>query len=48
MIHLQFPDGRHLLTGTLVRSRLRNKNSNDQPDLFVRAFGSAATEVGWP
>lgn len=45
MIHLEFPDGRLLLTATLVRARLRPKNYNDEPDLFVAAFGPAAKEV---
>lgn len=45
MIHLEFADGRHLLTGTLVGSRIGTGNHNDEPDLFVRAFGSDAVEV---
>lgn len=45
MIHLEFPDGRLLLTSTLVRARLRRKNYSDEPDLFISAFGAAATEV---
>ncbi|MGB0114524.1 MAG: hypothetical protein WBP59_14990 [Ilumatobacteraceae bacterium] len=45
MIHLEFPDGRHLLTATLVRGRLRRKDFTDEPNLFVEAFGPAATEV---
>lgn len=45
MMHLEFPNSTHLLTATLVRSRIKKTNYNDEPDLFVQAFGSAATRL---
>lgn len=48
MFHLEFPDGRHLLTATLVGARIRKKTYNDEASLFVQALGPAATEVVLP
>ena len=45
VVHLTFPDGRHLLSGTLVKAPLRRKTYNDEAELFVRAFGERAAEV---
>lgn len=48
MVHLQFPDGSHLLTGILIRNRLRKKSYDDEFSLFIQAFGDAATEIVLP
>ena len=45
VLHFHFPDGTHLLTATIVRSGIRKKPHSDEPDLLVRAFGAAATEL---
>ena len=45
VIHLEFPDGRHLVSATMLKASLRRKPFNDEPFLLVEAFGVAATEV---
>lgn len=45
VVHLTFPDGRHLLATTIYQARLRRKPYSDEPDLFVQAFGDAAERV---
>ena len=45
MMHLEFPDERHLLSATIVRAGIRRKNYSDEPDLFVEALGPCAVEV---
>lgn len=45
VLHLQLPDGRHVLSATLLKATLRRKRYNDEPELFVEAFGPAARQV---
>lgn len=48
LTHLEFPDGRHLLTSTLIRARIRRQNYNDEADLMLQSFGPQATELVLP
>ncbi len=45
VLHLDFADGKHLLTATMLKASLRRKTYSDEPDLFVEAFGDRATRV---
>lgn len=45
VFHLDFPDGTRLLSATILKASLRKQNYNDEPDLFVQAFGDRATLV---
>ena len=45
VIHLDFPDGTRLLSATILKASLRKNNYNDEPELFVQAFGDRATLV---
>lgn len=45
VVHLDFPDDTRLLSATLLKARVRRKTYNDEPDLFVAAFGAAASQV---
>lgn len=45
VFHLDFPDGTRLLSATPLRATLRKKNYNDEPELFVEAFGTLASLV---
>ena len=45
VIHLDFPDGTRLLSATMLKASLRKKNYNDEPELFVQAFGDRASLV---
>lgn len=45
VLHLHFPDGTRLLSATVLKATLRKQPFNDEPDLFVAAFGDDATRV---
>ena len=45
VIHLEFPDGRHLVSATMLKAALRRKTYNDEPFLLVDAFGHDADQV---
>lgn len=44
-IHLEFPDGRRLLSATMLKATVRRKPFNDEPELFVSAFGDQGQRV---
>lgn len=45
VFHLSFADGTDLISATILKAQLRRKPYNDEPFLFVDAFGDRATEV---
>lgn len=45
VLHLTFPDGRELISATMLKASIRRKPFNDEPFLFVDAFGEQATPV---
>lgn len=45
VVHLVFPDGRHVLSATLLRATARRKPVSDEPRLLVEAFGPLAVHV---
>lgn len=45
VFHFDFPDGKRLVSATMVKAKLRRRPFNDEPFLFVDAFGERALEV---
>ena len=45
VLHMTFPDGRQLISATMLKAAIRRKPYNDEPFLFVDAFGERATPV---
>lgn len=45
VVHLRFPDGRHLLSATMLKATLRRRPFDDEPFLLVDAFADAAVAV---
>lgn len=42
VLHFTFPDGTHLISATMLKATIRRTPFNDEPDLFVDAFGNDA------